>query len=510
MSRQISKRQFLGQSACVTGLLASEQSVFKSFDQACAADIKDKAWWQDLTVEDLAKRIQSTPRESCVEFMIGQLNRGLSYQTFLSALFLEASKTHDLHQMAQVYAAHRVSIHMSKGEQWLPLFWALDRIKQGQEHMGDTKTASRGNQVFTGLDQARTAFKEAMESDDKERAEHAAIALSRLQGPRRTMQQLWKYSGQNLAGTLGHFPIGVANATRMLDFIGWHHAEPALRYLAGEMGRFSPDDAWETNKELTLKIQNKLPTNWAGSASNREITLELYKQLRSGDAKSACDAIASALLHGHARAGNVWDAIRLAGADLLFRYRTGGSTIGGALIHVVTSASAVRFGFDHQEDSEVRLSNLLQSAACTCEAFVGQALKDGEIRNMNLLNDLHKHPDSTATLSDVFQLLPKKGSYHDQKDPSERHKSDRACQMVFGLMSEPQNQTGFMQHARTWLCQKATDDPHDFKYPIAAFEEVQNASPEWRPYLLASTVHALHGPSSDDAKVLQDAKRLLG
>jgi hypothetical protein len=56
---------------------------------------------------------------------------------------------------------------------------------------------------------------------------------------------------------------------------------------------------------------------------------------------------------------------------------------------------------------------------------------------------------------------------------------------------------------------KASLDPHDFKYPAAAFEDAFLASREWRPYLLASTVHALHGSKSDDSTVLAQARETL-
>lgn len=44
--------------------------------------------------------------------------------------------------------------------------------------------------------------------------------------------------------------------------------------------------------------------------------------------------------------------------------------------------------------------------------------------------------------------------------------------------------------ARSYLCIKASLDPHDIKYPAAAFEDASLASAEWRPYLLAASVHA--------------------
>ncbi len=52
------------------------------------------------------------------------------------------------------------------------------------------------------------------------------------------------------------------------------------------------------------------------------------------------------LVRAKSKAGAIWDAVHLVAADLLFRYKTGGSMIGGYLIHAVTSTNALRFGFD--------------------------------------------------------------------------------------------------------------------------------------------------------------------
>ena len=70
-------------------------------------------------------------------------------------------------------------------------------------------------------------------------------------------------------------------------------------------------------------------------------------------------------------------------------------------------------------------------------------------------------------------------------------------------------QQSFVQAAHSLLCRKASSDPHDFQYPSAAFEEVSFVSKERRPYILASTLHALHGTASNDSKTLIAARTAL-
>jgi hypothetical protein len=79
--------------------------------------------------------------------------------------------------------------------------------------------------------------------------------------------------------------------------------------------------------------------------------------------------------------------------------------------------------------------------------------------------------------------------------------------LSFALLSDSKQVKTFQQTARTFLCVKASLDPHDFKYPAAAFEDAARVHPEWRSYLLAASVHALHGSKSHDTPVLVEARK---
>jgi hypothetical protein len=152
----------------------------------------------------------------------------------------------------------------------------------------------------------------------------------------------------------------------------------------------------------------------------------------------------------------------------------------------------------------------LQSIGGLSDLFVQSNQKDGELRNINLLDLQEDDTDPTAGIASVFCMLPNK-----TKDPAAdeaaayRKASDDACRRSFSLLKTPSNQVEFIRIARGLLCAKATANPHDLKYPVAEFEDVALASPEWRPYLLAASVHALHGTASADSPVLMQARRAL-
>jgi hypothetical protein len=74
----------------------------------------------------------------------------------------------------------------------------------------------------------------------------------------------------------------------------------------------------------------------------------------------------------------------------------------------------------------------------------------------------------------------------------------------------PEDELMFTRTARSFLCRKAGLDPHDVKFPAAMFEDARRVSPEWRPYLHACSVHALHGEKSADSMALTKVRRALG
>lgn len=506
------RRGFLATSAAAAAVpLLPDLGFLAPVSRAAATDprIDPNQVRHSPSIGQLIKLIQTTPRVRCIPVFIEQLRAGLSYQDFLSALFLATIEHGDPHQVLGVYSAHRVSSEARIEERLLPLFWALDRIVSGFQGGGAQPLGALTGEL-PRAGQAGAIFREAMAELDPSQAERALIVLARAQGHRRAMSFLWECGARRVTGSLGHHPIMVANTWRTLDALGWQHAEPVLRYLARALSRHEADNTYEPNQERARKTVAHLPADWAAGEPERGATLEVFKLLRRGETDAVCDLICTQLSSGRVKAGAVWDAIHLVAADLLFRYKTGGVAIGGVLIHAVTSTNALRFGFDCSDDDRVRLLMLLQGVGGLGNQFVLPNEKDNQLRGKNLLDLKADDTRASAGITDVFAILPNK-----TKDPSPeeaegyRKASDEACQMSFALLQTSANQMAFEQAARSLLCVKATRDPHDLKYPVAAFEDTTLANAEWRPYLLASSVHALHGTASADSTALVQARKAL-
>ncbi len=511
--RDLNRRGFLATSAAAASVpLVPDLGFLAPVSRASAASTRIDPDRVHLTpsLEHLVRLIRTTPRDMCIPVFVEQLQAGLSYQDFLSALLLATIEHGDPHHVAGVYSAHRVSSEARVEERLLPLFWALDRIVGGFQEDGDARPPGPLEGELPRAGQAADVFRDAMTERDPSHAERAIVVLARTQGPRRAMSLLWEHGARRVVGSFGHHPIMVANTWRTLEALGWQHAESVLRYLARAFPRNDPDRTYEPNRERARKAQPMLPADWAADEPDRGATVEIYQVLRQGETDAACDLICTQLSSGRVKAGAVWDAIHLVAADILFRFRRGGTPIGGSMIHAVTSTNALRCGFHCSSEDRVRLLMLLQGVGVLGDLFVLSNQKDGELRDMSLLDLAVDDTKAPASVADVFAMLPNKTEDPTaEKAETYRKASDEACKRAFALLQASANLTEFQRVARGLLCTKATGNPHDLKYPVAAFEDTALASPQWRPYLLAASVHALHGAASADSPVLVRAREAL-
>ncbi len=117
--RNLNRRGFLTTTVAAAGVpLLPDLDFLSPLSHAAAADTQVDPTEVRLTssTEQLVKLIQSTPRDKCIPVFIEQLKAGLSYQDFLSALFLATIEHGDPHQVAGVYSAHRVSSEARREE----------------------------------------------------------------------------------------------------------------------------------------------------------------------------------------------------------------------------------------------------------------------------------------------------------------------------------------------------------------------------------------------------------
>src|SRR5207244_8393975 len=115
-----------------------------------------------------------------------------------------------------------------------------------------------------------------------------------------------------------------ANSVRLLDTIGWQHAEPVLRYVVQGLAGWGKEYAthadvrpYWANLPRVARAVGRLPGGWAESQGNEGLTKDLLALLRDGKGDEACELAVKQLTEGKARAGAVWDAVHLAAGELV-------------------------------------------------------------------------------------------------------------------------------------------------------------------------------------------------
>jgi hypothetical protein len=163
-----------------------------------------------------------------------------------------------------------------------------------------------------------------------------------------------------------------------------------------------------------------------------------------------------------------------------------------------------------------RLLVLLQAIAWATDKTggdrAGGALRDLSITDLPAI----KLPASSEdAIAEIFAQLPARHYRWDTKRGAvltygTRADADEACRKVFVLAKErPSAVPLLMQTAHSWLCRKASNDAHEYKFLAAILEDVGWVSLEWRPHLLAASVHYFHGDRSSDNPVIQQAREAL-
>jgi len=508
------RRQFL-QAAGAASLCLVDSQVLCSLAALGAEDPPERIRFGP-ELESIVRLMEGTPREDCVRVFVTELRRGLPYRQFLAAsLFAGIRRVRSNHEVYKIHSLHQVSMDVLAEERLLPLFWGLNVFKQHQEDFSwESMTQWRG--PLPPAERAAGQFQEAIQSGDRDQAESAIIALARGQGARPTMEQLWQHGSRN-GGTGGHMAICLANCFRALETIGWEEAEPALRFVVQDWfgaNYIKPDRYHQPNQARVDEHLAHLPNGWAGQHADSAATIEMLAQIREGDGGNA-SALAIQQLRRGVGAQTIWDAVHLATAELLVRHKDGWG-LASRPLHSNTSTNAMHYAFRTATAPATRLLVLLQAVAWATDKTGGDRAGGG-LRNLSI-TDLPPIPlpnSSADAITEIFAQLPVRHYRWDKKDGAvltygTRADADEACRKAFVLARDrPAAVPQFVQTARSWLCRKASNDSHEYKFLAAILEDVGWVSPQWRPHLLAAAVHYFHGDQSPDNPVVVQVREEL-
>lgn len=510
------RREFLKSSSALlaasAGLMKGLAAVSPVRAEERKVSTEDLRWTSEM--DELVRLIDSTPRKDAVPMMIRQLKRGVSFRQFLGAMFLVANRIKvSPHHVFMIHAAQRLSLDMSREECLLPLFWALDTLKFNRSE-GTRYDPVKPIQIASAK-RVEQVLLHAMDRFDSEQAESALIQLGRDIGPKQAMSRLWRYTARD-DSYIGHRAIAMSNSWRVLNTIGWEHAEPVFQFVVRQLNGGRHRHLQErANRERSEKIGEGFPESWAGNRHDASATIELLDAMRTGDSASACEFAHEQLRTGKAQAASVWDAISLLGAEFMVRYYSSNG-VGTTPLHTNTSANSLRFAFDTCGDRQVRLYTVLQAVAWATH-FYGIQLERKRLRDISITEfpEVDVPRNDEQALKQIYGSQPKR-----RHDPTEerilsgylgkREEMDHVAQLMFSYAKRQPDHVALISSIRRMTVTKATLNAHDVKFPSAILANYRLVHPRWRPHLLASIPHYMHGSQAPDNPAVKAAVKELG
>jgi hypothetical protein len=458
----------------------------------------------DAKIQRLAELIIATDPDRVVDVMAKELEGGLSRQHFLAANFIAGIRFQGHHY---AYVAHPVNVvanAVAEKDSLLPMFYHLGALKFG---VGRDRLRSIDTSTLPSIRTADESFHTAMTENDHNTAVLSFLSLAREYGPRRAYDELWMYGAERNHRSGGHTAISVINTFRTLQAIDWRCPETVLQFAVEDsaVGKAGGTDLHAVNRDRAAQVK-ELSTQWSRSMSDREAVLDLVDSYRQGRPEEACKSTFELLREGKVFAGSVWDAVFLTTAELVTRYQWVGTKMLAG--HSVTCANAMHFVFRSAHDPVARLYALLEAVEWTT-SFLKRERSRPALRKRSILEiaDVELTADDESP-ERIFSIIPIRRRR--QTSPILLPEADKANELAFAWAKQTKDHTAFFQEALRLLCLKSTTEVHDFKYPLALFENYRYASDEWKPHLLAASVYVLHGTQMEDGQMVGQARERLG
>jgi hypothetical protein len=446
-------------------------------------------------IEPVVKWIEETPREKILEKAADELRAGLPYRHLLAGLFLAGIRNiqprpvgFKFHAVMVVESAHQLGLDLSDRDRWLPLFWALDNFKASQAadvREGDWVLGPVKEAAVPSAGAARRSFEDSMTAWDESAADAAVAGFARACGTGEVTEALWRYGARDWQN-IGHKIIFTAHSIRTLHTIGWEHAEPVLRSLVFALlngGEGTTSATYTSNAALAKEVR----PDWVDGKPSTTATSAFLGVLRQATPEDAAREASRALASGVA-ASSLWDAVLLAGADLLIRQP------GIVALHALTATNSLHFAFRSSGSDHTRLLVLFQACSWTC--LYREAIRArGSLPDGPLIETLEAETALPATAEELFQDLGK----------------DRAlaARRALSFTATPEGSRAYLDSARRLAFTKGNDS-HDYKYASALIEEAPWVSTALRPRFLAASAYQLRSASEPDSALLGRSRRALG
>jgi len=362
-------------------------------------------------------------------------------------------------------------------ERLAAVLWNLDDFKASQardEQEGDWRLPPAPKASTRSADEARRELAAALESGDDERADRAAVGAWEHLDHGSTFEILTSHAVRDFSN-LGHKPIFVGHADRVLRRIDERHGLPVIRALVH--GLLDAPEALEEH-DVSARAAHDLRDDWKTGRRLPEESLELAHALRGADPGDARAAVVEAVESG-LHPDSAWDGIRLAAAELFARRPS------LLPVHPTTVSSALRFVYDSSRDDSTRRIALLQAAAWIPLFREALAPRVGFSVDDPGLDELVQPSEGQAV--EVRELF--------EEPTRERTRA---------FLRDPGALAPFEDALRRHVFRGGREH-HVPKYAAVLIEDVRTADPRWRGALFAAALEYLPSTRTPTTEIYERA-----
>lgn len=504
MAEETTRRQFLRQAGMGSAFGLAGFEFLSKLPAVSAQDatVNPKLVRLDAGIEPLVRLIEDTPRAELLEKVGQRIRQGTTYQEVVAGLFLAGIRSlaprptvgFKFHAVMVVNAAHLESLAAPENERWLPIFWALDEFKDSQameQKAGGWRMAPVDESAVPPAHKAKQVFIEAMENWDEKKADAAIAGLARSAGANEIFELFYRFGARDFRD-IGHKAIFTSHSWRLLQFIGWQHAEPVLRsltfaVLTHDLKNTTPaladapaDRPWRRNVKL---IANMKP-DWMSGKVDEGASRDMLDVLRQGSNNDACDKAVELIGRGISP-NSVFDALFIAAGEIVMRQPAVPN------LHTMSSTNALRYAFQATGDDDTRKLLLLQN--CAFIPMFREAFRGGKDIRIDALTPLALNQPAGA-LDEIFADTAK----------------DRmsAARKVRQYLNEGGDVHELMNSIRRLIFAKGVN-AHDYKFSCAMLEDYFKVSPALRNQFLSAGIFYFRGRGDKDNPLVQRTREAL-
>jgi hypothetical protein len=504
MAERATRRQFLKLAGTGSAFALANLEFLSKLPVVSAQDatLNPKLVRLDAGIEPMVRLIEDTPRTELLEKVAQRIHQGATYQEVVASLFLAGIRNlaprptvgFKFHAVMVVNAAHLESLAAPENERWLPIFWALDEFKDSQameQKASGWRMAPVDESAVPPTHKAKQAFIDAMENWDEKKADAAIAALARSGGANEIYELFYRFGARDFRD-IGHKAIFVSHSWRMLQFIGWQHAEPVLRsltfaVLTHDLKNTTPaladapaDRPWRRNVKLIANMK----TDWMSGKLDEGASRQMLGVLRQGSNNDACDKAVELIGRGISP-HSVFDALFVASGEIVMRQPS------VPTVHSVDSTNALRYAFQSTGDDDTRKLLLLQN--CAFIPMFRDAFRGGkDIR----IEDLKPLPlnQPAAAMDEIFGDTAK----------------DRmsAARKMHQYLNDGGDVHDLMNSVRRLIFTKGVN-AHDYKFSCAMLEDYFKVSPAWRNQFLSTGLFYFKGSGDKDNPLVQRTRAAM-